>query len=217
MKKALFFTLLLFIKTVSSIGQCCPFLGDNKIFPENPTSSDTIFLITDVGTPNQGEYLGYEILDYDSTILVKACYYDGWATSPSSFEDTISLGTKENGNYTVNFKAITSAYQDTCYATDSNSTELTFSVGGAEGINDFNNTFTATVYPNPSSNQVLVNSEKTVYRARLYNAFGNTVLEENIEAKKSFNLDTSSIVSGSYYLELTDKTGNTTTHKVMKL
>jgi hypothetical protein len=121
-----FFTVYL---SIFSISQCCPYVGELKIIPENPTIEDSVYVITTVTTPNYGFLIDFHLENTDTDIKITACYFVGAQTQPKLFVDTIPLGLKSANTYNVEFIAIQSGLFDECIEYSSNSADTTFSVG----------------------------------------------------------------------------------------
>lgn len=109
-----------------TFGQCCPFL---EIIPSAPSTQDSIYAVVWSSTPNLGACLGYDINDLGSEIRITGCFVDGIATQPSLFIDTLNLGLKPIGAYTVNYCAKIVYYNSNCEAYYADSTSANFSVG----------------------------------------------------------------------------------------
>lgn len=125
--------ILVFVGFFTSVqltfGQCCPYVQDIEIIPESPSVQDSIHVVTWATTPNQGEHLGYEVLDSGSVVHISGCYYSGVLTAPHNFIDTINIGLKAAGTYEIVYTAYQSHNDSTCLPVDTNSTSTVFTVG----------------------------------------------------------------------------------------
>jgi len=155
MKKIFYIVVIGFIQTTSLFSQCCPYLDNFEIVPANPTSNDTIYLISDVTTPNLGAYLGYELTGNDSLIVVEACYYWGLLTALQTFKDTINLGVKEAGTYNLHYIAYQSYSPYDCSPIiGENSHAFDFDVTTINSVFTTYDTFDVNYHPNPVVDKV---------------------------------------------------------------
>jgi hypothetical protein len=199
MKKSLFtFIPLLFIG-LNSFEQCCPYVDPVEIIPANPTQTDSIYVVTNVTTPNQGAYLGYTIIESGNDILIEACYYNGLLTALQSYTDTINLGVKAAGTYDILFVAYQSGNDVTCDYSDSNQVSSSVTVTSTAAINSYSVDLVR-IYPNPVTNGLIymnlsVPDEAIIYR--LYNTLGEVVLEGTASQTIPINV---SAFKGVFYL-----------------
>ncbi|MFK7808464.1 MAG: T9SS type A sorting domain-containing protein, partial [Saprospiraceae bacterium] len=200
--------------------QCCPYMGEVYITPENPSATDSTYLITNVTTPNQGAYFGYEIIEMpDNNIRVEACYFEGFFTALQSFYDSINLGVLSDGNYTIDFVAFSSVNDLTCMPTDSNTVEVNFEVGGTSSADDvFQSTdISVSCFPNPvSSDIVRVVSEQLIESVEVFDAYGNVLLEKANLFSKDLSIDVGSFASGIYFIQV-GSAENKVVRRLMKL
>jgi len=202
----------------TSFSQCCPYLGEMSIIPDNPTTLDSVYLVTNVTTPNVGLYLGYEIeTGSNNHITVTACYWRGNATALQDFTDTINLGVQEAGSYTLEFIAISSISDTSCVFNDSNATDLTFDVTMINNTKLEEQT-QVSIYPNPISNQeLLISSSNQILSITILNIQGEEIRKLNNIKSDKVTLDIQDLTSGSYVVKIIDQQNNATLKKLVKL
>ncbi len=218
MKKILLFSIFYFFHFSSVFAQCCPYLGDISIIPDNPTSSDSIFLLTNVSTPNQGSYLGYDIFELpDHTILVEACYWEGAATAPQTFVDTINLGILPAGTYSVIFKAILSNESATCNPIDSNSVQINLELSGSNPTKEISNAFEIRCFPNPvTQNLLYLQSKQTIKAIEITNAIGLHVFRKDDFADKHIEINMTGFANGIYFAKIISSDNKSIIQKITK-
>jgi hypothetical protein len=120
-----------------------------KIIPLNPTSVDSIYVITSVtmATTANG-YLGYELNNVGTTSTIEACYKHGALDAPQTYIDTINLGVRAIGAYTLNFFAYTT-YFIPCDHSDTSDFQTNFIVTTPLAIDETESEFTLRIFPNP--------------------------------------------------------------------
>lgn len=190
----------------TSFGQCCPYVDPIEIIPVSPTTTDNIYVVTNVTTPNMGAYLGYTIIDGGSNIRIEACYFSGSLTALQTYTDTIDLGVKPAGTYSIEFVAYQSGNNVTCDYSDSNEVAATITVVDLSGVhesakNDFG------IYPNPVSDGTIYISQKNTSESSSYllvNSLGQTVSEGIITNNASIDV---SNYSGVFYLSVFTSSG----------
>jgi len=217
MKKIIYILIIGFLQTTTLLSQCCPYLNNFDIIPENPNSNDTIYLISDVTTPNLGSYLGYELTENDTMIVVEACYYWGLLTALQDFKDTIKLGVKEAGTYNLQYIAYRSDSPDDCYPIiDENSHTFNFEVTIVNSVSTTYDTFNVNYYPNPVVDKVNITSGQMIEHIELFDSQGKLLLSEyKIEALQ-YALDLANIPSGIYFLRLRNKNNKEHIEKLIK-
>jgi hypothetical protein len=209
--RRLIFTLLTFLGVINSgFGQCCPYVDPIEIIPASPGESDSIYVVTNVTTPNQGEYLGYTIIDGGSDIRIEACYYNGMLTALQSYTDTINLGVKNAGTYDIHFVAYLSGSNTMCTYSDSNEVSASTTVYLALAEEPLPK---ITIYPNPVNDSNIYLSGKPgkyLVTYRLYNLAGETELKGTLSHTNSIDV---SGLKGIYFLEILYE-GHVSTEKV---
>ncbi|MCX6234523.1 MAG: T9SS type A sorting domain-containing protein, partial [Bacteroidetes bacterium] len=71
------------------------------------------------------------------------------------------------------------------------------------------------VYPVPAKDYVNIEVSDNVRELRVINYVGQVVLEQNVGQDKSFQLNTSTLSSGSYMIEFTSEDGNIITRRIV--
>ncbi|MCX6234803.1 MAG: T9SS type A sorting domain-containing protein, partial [Bacteroidetes bacterium] len=87
-------------------------------------------------------------------------------------------------------------------------------VGVTTGIDELANG-KINVYPVPATDYVNVEVSDNVRELRVINYVGQVVLERNVGQAKSFQLNTSTLSSGSYMIEFTSEDGNIITKRLV--
>ena len=161
--------------------QCCPYISDISITPVNPSPSDSIYLITNVTTPNDGSYFGYEIVNgLNNEITVTACYWKGNFTVLTDFTDTINLGVKNIGNYSLIFNALSSTSYTSCVPDDTTSMDLTFEVGGINSIENVSGELNVRCFPNPIlDNNMRIYSSIRIKKVVIMDTYGKVIFNND--------------------------------------
>ncbi len=74
------------------------------------------------------------------------------------------------------------------------------------------------IYPNPLGNGVInIKSDIALADITIVNLSGLPVFQNNIENKKYVNVNVSQFADGYYLVRLTDKEGNVTTRRLVKI
>lgn len=205
MKKLIYILLFWFIPTTVLLAQCCPYLDNFEIVPANPTSNDTIYLISDVTTPNLGAYLGYELTSYDSLIFVQACYHWGLLTALQNFKDTINLGIKEAGTYNLQYTAYQSDSPYGCSPIiGENSHTFSFEVTTINSVFTAYDTFDVNYHPNPVLDKVNIVSGQMIEHIALFDSQGKLVISDMVN-ELQHTLDMANIPTGVYFLKVRNK------------
>ena len=176
-------------------------MGDIKLTPTEATTNDSIYLIIDVSTPNQGHFLGYEIIETDTLTTVRACYYDGLLTATQTYHDTLNLGVQNAGTFKVEFIAWTSSDPENCNYSQSQSTNLEVEVENT------NSTFTPimssiSIFPNPvKKGQLKIEAKDDIEAIQFFNQLGVLVFEKNNIQSSELFLNVSHFPKGVYFLK----------------
>ncbi len=216
MKKIIYILIIGLLPTTHLLSQCCPYLNDFEILPANPTSNDTLYLISDVTTPNLGWYLGHELMSNDTAIVVEACFYWTPATALQDFRDTINLGVKEPGIYNLQYIAYQSDSSSVCYPIGGNSHAFDFEVTVIDPIFPAYESFDINYYPNPVVDKVDIVSHQMIDRIELFDSQGKLVLSEYKVDKLQHTIDLTNMPSGMYFLRLRNKNNEKRIEKLIK-
>lgn len=214
------FTLTLFI--ILTIGQvysqnvCCPYIGDITIIPTNPTTNDSVKIVTRTITPSQGSRISYSYTQQSDTFNLVGCFWQGMLTATKTFFDTTNVGVLKAGTYYINYTAYSSTSDTSCLVIDTNSTKKVFIVStpiGLENLNDGG----ISIYPNPFSRQTIIRTETSFHNATLMvgNFFGEVVVQiENINGDEIF-FNRDNLASGLYLVQLVQDNKIMTTKKLI--
>ncbi len=88
-------------------------------------------------------------------------------------------------------------------------------VGGANSVNDLNAFNHVKVYPTPFNTAITIENENNLQALRLSDLNGRVLIEQKVEGKKA-TLNTNTLASGVYFLNITDAKNNQKTMKVVK-
>jgi len=185
----LYFIAVLSIGT-NSFEQCCPYVDPIEIIPVSPTETDSIYVVTNVTTPNSGTYLGYTIFDYGSTVRIEACYYNGMLTVLTPFTDTINIGVKPAGDYEIEFVAYLSGDMSLCTYSDSNQVSDSVTVISLIGGTELETESSLFLYPNPATDGMIflnTGSDNSLPYI-LYNSLGEVVLTGETTSNKPISV-----------------------------
>ncbi len=181
-----------------------------KIIPFNPTSVDSIYVITSVtmATTANG-YLGYELNSVGTTSTIEACYKHGALDAPQTYIDTINLGVKAIGAYTLNFFAYTT-YFIPCDHSDTSDFQTNFVVTTPLLIEEPEGEFTFNLFPNPISSVArleFVLDENAEIEIGIRDSQGRLIRNVGIMifefGENEIYIDMNEFSSGVYLIELT--------------
>lgn len=222
-KKQYFFnmklTLLLFSAafTFLSFGQN-PYIASIEILPQNPSTNDEIFLATQVGTVNQGQYIGSTVDITGNTITVESCYFVGWLTAPQGYFDTINIGYLNSGNYNLIYTAYASSDFSNCNYEDTNGVDTTIFVNQYVSISEPISQVKMQIYPNPSNaGDVWIISQFQITSADLVDLNGNRLSLEGIQSEGKFHVVLKNAVKGIYFLSITIDSGEKIRKRIILL
>ena len=198
--KKLFTTLFICLLTAAhSYSQdCCPYIDGITILPENPTTTDTIRIVTSTTTPNLGNEVSYSFNQQADTFNLIGCFYNGFLTALQTYIDTTNIGTLPAGTYYVYYTAKLSDSQTECSMIDSNSMTASFEVSTGTGVSQPNAFSEKIYYPNPTSDllMIAIDGMKTIY---ISNLNGQVMKEIQTEAK---TISLAELPSGNYIIRV---------------
>ncbi len=214
MLKTTLFLAIMASVSLQSQAQCCPYVDPIEIIPASPLATDSIYVITNVTTPNAGSYLGYEIFAGDATIRIEACYYSGMLTMLQTYIDTINIGVHPAGTQNIVFVAYQSDYEGFCNRSDSN--EVTGSFTVIENLAFDDETKPAfQIYPNPSNSGVIhiTTAKNEAFSYQLSNTLGQIVLTGTNNISNEIKVDG---LKGLYYLSVITEEGTSTKEVILE-
>jgi para-nitrobenzyl esterase len=103
------------------------------------------------------------------------------------------------------------------YTTCTTNVLMTCGSNGFVGINEFTNTgIISNVYPNPSDNEMTIefSNSNSTHKIELFDVTGKLIFTELSDDAK-FKIKKNNIATGLYFLKVTNKSGETTTQKVI--
>lgn len=209
--------LLLFAWAECSFAQtgCCPYIGPIEILPPNPSTLDTIRIVTHTTTPNQGIQISYSHTLQGNIVYLRGCFYDGFLTAPASYSDTTLLGVVPWGYIAVNYVGTISNSDTSCVPVDSSSVDTTYFltiVGTIPTEESAEKLYS--ISPNPVQNELTVQSQKAgIVNVELRNAWGQLCYTTALHAKET--IDMHAFPVGLYWVRI-GEAGQQSVYKVFK-
>ena len=220
MKILIISLLFSFLILNENFGQCCPYMLGIEISPANPTTDDTITLITSISTPSQGihmdSFLNEQIDIENQTINLYSCHFSGLAAQPENFKDTFYLHNLLAGDYSIIHHAAQTFSLDSCVANQLNTDTLFFTVTSL--TNTFQIEKKLNIFPNPISNfeNLKIESSESIQEIMLFDRFGKEIEKIIPESKNKLKIEMDKISKGIYFILV--KTNNKTyTKKIIKI
>lgn len=203
MKTGLFALLLL--SSTGAIAQCCPYINEVTILPENPGAGEVVKIATFISTPNQGHLIGHGFSVNGTTIDADACYFNGLPTVITPIYDTIVIGLLEPGTYSLNFTASISPWEEDCVPENSQSQQFTFSVGYVAGIPE-RKAAPLVCYPNPAQETLFVEVPQATDEGPVVRSMDGRLMNVAYEHEANgIRLALSELAPGTYVLQLGDR------------
>ena len=84
---------------------------------------------------------------------------------------------------------------------------------GVTAVNDLSNEFTANLYPNPATDVVNINTNFVISNIKVINYVGQVIFENNPE-QEDFQINTSNLVSGMYFVQIESNEGYVITKRL---
>ncbi len=186
--------------------------GDSiYIVPENPTTSDTVFMVSSIKRYHSDTmvYMGVEINNNEIAVDGYCAFVNGpgtWGT----VRDTVLVGNLDSDHYYLFY---TYQYENMDGEVFTTTFSKEFDVSDENAIG-YPNTKEISLYPNPAKETAQIQKDKTIEitHIKLYNVFGKTVRNFNSPDTK---IDLSGIKQGQYILCI--KTGKRTYYKKLMI
>ncbi len=200
--------LVLFFSLSISYANAQQIIDSVKVIPSNPTTADSIYVITYVtmATTANG-YLGYDLSTSGEIINIESCYKHGMLDAPQTYIDTINMGLKPIGVYTLNFTAY-STYFIPCDYSDTFNLQMNFIVSAPLEINEAACEFTFRLFPNPFSESTTLHVDPIYFGETFYisNQLGEIVKVIQINSE-TILLDRENLPNGIYFFSLGNQQG----------
>lgn len=185
---------------------CCPYIDSIKIIPPNPTTNNSVRIVTKTTTPSLGTKLSFKVTKQADTFNLVGCFWPGIATAPRTFLDTVTIGTLTAGTYYVYYIGQSSSSPSLCTVVDSNLMTTSFQVVQANGIEssiDKNNHFF--ISPNPTKNLLSIKFDETVRSGQLelINCLGQVCL--SISLTQEVIIDMTAFAAGVYIISFANE------------
>jgi hypothetical protein len=198
MRKLLTSLTLIFSCYLASAQNCCPYINSVTVDPNNPQTTDHIYIYTSVTTPNQGTFIHHSQTIDGDTIRLTACYWEGMATALWTYNDTYDIGLLPEGDYVILFTAQLSISDDNCIVQDSQTSITEFSVGNVAGIDD-QEAMNINIYPNPVTSILTI--EANAENVRMLDIDGKVISVPVVKGTVT-QVDLSKLSAGSYVAEI---------------
>ena len=174
-----------------------------KIIPENPTTNDTVKIISYTSF-----LTSYCSLDSSSvtlkkdTVNISAWHNVGPRYMVCNSVDTISIGKLNFGNYKLYYEIIHS-YSKRSYGIDT----MYFTVLLPSDVHHTKNLSTnLKIYPNPTTGNLTVSSVKSIIRnIELFDLTGNCIFQDCTVENQNYTLNTIGFPPGVYLLKVEAK------------
>jgi hypothetical protein len=192
--------------SVASFGQVFESIDALEFLPANPSSLDTVYVVTHVTTIDTGVYLGAQVIELGDHFRIESCYFNGSPTGyTDNYYDTLSLGINDMGLHEILYVVYQSEHDMSCSLhLDSVLIQDSFSilVSSVEETSPES----LILYPNPVTNGVVYiqatgTSEQLTFK--LYNVQGEVVLEGFPNQNGAINV---SDYHGIYFLGIYEET-----------
>lgn len=170
---------------------------------------------------NKDTLLAYNQYEQDGALewmeyLVDYYEYYGY-TYPNFVSDTsLEMGSDDNEQYML-AKGTTYCVWGFPYNGNKElgtAQRIEFTTSGKVSLKDVVDFTAVSVYPNPTSDVVVVNSKNTIKRVELYNTLGQVVLSQEANAN-NITLDVTNLTQGNYFVKVTTSDDVMTTQKVV--
>jgi len=190
--------LLIFLKPVISNAQG---IGSVLIQYQNPAVSNNLELIAQILIPSQPAYrINNQARISNDTLYVTACYYAGMAAAPTTFTDTIPLGSISLNLTTLHFK-ISYSTSTQCNIVNSTTKIQAFQIRVLLGIKPLSDKPEISFYPNPATDFLFVKNQN--YQSIILRELTGKILQKkNFQPEQNLQLDLSTLDKGVYLAEL---------------
>jgi len=186
-----------------------------KIIPNNPTTNDTVKVISYTMHPNSDCSLTNSSVSItNDTITVNASYTLGMLPTICNSIDTLTIGVLNAGTYELTYHLADTA-PPTTYDIDT----IMFTVQQLNTLQHVEySEKEIRVYPNPTISQI--NIELKILPADRYQIDFYSILGQKIKTvktgKSNVSIDISDLTQGVYFITITDRHGGLWTRKVIK-
>ena len=204
-KSAVALVFLLTIGRLYAQTICCPYINSITTIPTNPTTLDTIKIVTSTTTPNVGSRISYTHTQQSDTFHLVGCFWGGLATALTTFYDTTHIGQLPAGTYFVDYLAYLSTNPTSCSVVDTNSMTASFVVAEPTDVKTSHSSDNVlSVYPNPFSVQTVLQFNTYMQNATLNvsNYLGQTVKQINHASGRSVILHREDLPSGLHFVQV---------------
>jgi hypothetical protein len=201
-------TLLILVSLSMGISQtiCCPYIGPIEIIPAQPTTADTIRIVTRTTTPDLGQRISYSFTMNADSIHLEGCFFDGPLTVPQNFYDTTTIGPLGIGIYQVDYVGKISSSEVDCIPVDSQMVRASFEVFVLNAVDaDDLGENQISISPNPVRDFLSIEAKgaSKSLRFSLLNIWGQVCCSGDFT--KTSRIDLSQMAEGIYVLSVEGK------------
>ncbi len=177
---------------------CCPYIQSCIPIPANPTTTDIIKIATHTATPALGNKISYSYFLQNDTIYINGCFFSGVLTAVPSYYDTVTIGTLQQGTYTIYYTAIQSSDTGICIYIDSSIMITPLHVFNANEVENVPKLKKCFIYPNPASTYINLTSSIDIDAIEIQSILGQRLLDKKY--KRNDAIDVSNFKRGYYIL-----------------
>ncbi len=191
------------LTTAFSQTACCPYISPIVIIPAQPTTADTVRIVTVTTTPSLGNRVSYSFTMSADSIHLLGCFYAGPATALESFYDTTTIGPLPNGLYHIDYLGRIAGSQTTCTPVDSQIVHASFEVYLPNAVDHESLDENAISFsPNPTQDFLTINDagEHKMLHYAMYNMCGQICSSGTFAT--TTRLDLSQMPNGIYVLKI---------------
>lgn len=179
-------TIALIFTLVAAYGQA-QWLSTPTVIPQSPTPADSVQIIIETFTPNQGHKLGRSFsVQKTGLIIINICNYDGMATAIDQYIDTFQVGQLPAGNYSLQVNYSTSWDTQLCLAKSDTAAGHQFTVQTVTGMVE-NNSNAMRVFPNPVRDELRVETGRMA-DLEILDLHGKVVIRSEIRKEKTISV-----------------------------
>lgn len=191
---------LLFIQL--GLSQEYPKYGQVEIFPENPTTNDTIELRTTMITMNWG-WAQWTDFSLDDTIKISNCLYSSpYLPAPYSYRDTFQFGKLDVGEYIVEIKGYMTSNYDSCVPQYQNDSIISFFVLAPAGTKTLSSKSSISSFPNPTSSTITFESRQEFDQIIIRDFSSDILVNKRLPSANIHTHDLSNLSSGLYMVQI---------------
>lgn len=136
-----------------------------------------------------------------------------WNNTTTSYINNHQVNYTNNSNGTI--QQYIRQIWDADISSWTNQIRATYTYQGTANIEDFNNSIIITIYPNPTSDYINIQTNSTIKEVKIYDLNGRLKSEKTFNSE-NYNVDIRDLSSGFYLLQVYDENERITTKKILK-